>query len=153
MTDVWLAIIALAVFVMAAIQVGLIVYGWRVARRIDRVLTQVERLASSEFAASFASSSGPSARMIRSGDATVVVEGNHYFPPESVERLFGLDILGTLNLNVIDPAGVPRVMSLAEALEVDAHAIDAGRVEINLEAGAVGSDFRESRRGPRRGWR
>ncbi len=41
--EVFLGVIALATLTMAAIQVGLIVYGWTVARRIDRVLGQVER--------------------------------------------------------------------------------------------------------------
>jgi hypothetical protein len=40
---VFLGIIALATLTMAAIQVGLIVYGWRVARRIERMLGQVEQ--------------------------------------------------------------------------------------------------------------
>lgn len=43
MTDVWLAIIALAVFVMAAIQVGAIVLGLRLAKRVDQLTTQIER--------------------------------------------------------------------------------------------------------------
>ncbi len=43
MTDVWLAIIAVAVAVMAAIQVGAIVLGLRLARRVDTLTTQVER--------------------------------------------------------------------------------------------------------------
>ena len=43
MTDVWLAIIAVAVAVMAAIQVGAIVLGLRLARRVDQLTTQVER--------------------------------------------------------------------------------------------------------------
>ncbi len=43
MTDVWLAIIALAVFVMAAIQVGAIVLGLRLAKRVDQLTTQVEQ--------------------------------------------------------------------------------------------------------------
>lgn len=42
MTDVWLAIIALAVAVMAAIQVGAIVLGLRLARRVDQLTTQIE---------------------------------------------------------------------------------------------------------------
>jgi hypothetical protein len=42
-TDVWLAIIAVAVAVMAAIQVGAIVLGLRLARRVDQLTTQVER--------------------------------------------------------------------------------------------------------------
>lgn len=40
--EAFLGIIALATFTMAAIQVGLIVYGWSVARRINRLLGQVE---------------------------------------------------------------------------------------------------------------
>jgi hypothetical protein len=40
---VFLGIIALAVSVMAAIQVGIIVYGGRLARRVDALTTQVER--------------------------------------------------------------------------------------------------------------
>ena len=43
MTDVWLAIIALAVVVMAAIQVGAIVLGLRLARRVDQLTTEIER--------------------------------------------------------------------------------------------------------------
>lgn len=43
MTEVWLAIIAVAVAVMAAIQVGAIVLGVRLARRVDQLTTQVER--------------------------------------------------------------------------------------------------------------
>ena len=43
MTDVWLAIIALAVAVMAAIQVGAIVLGLRLARRVDQLTTEIER--------------------------------------------------------------------------------------------------------------
>ncbi|MBP7776876.1 MAG: hypothetical protein KA371_07085 [Acidobacteria bacterium] len=42
MTDVWLAIIALAVAVMAAIQVGAIVLGLRLARRVDHLTTKIE---------------------------------------------------------------------------------------------------------------
>jgi hypothetical protein len=42
-TDVWLAIIAVAVAVMAAIQVGAIVLGLRLARRVDQLTNQVER--------------------------------------------------------------------------------------------------------------
>lgn len=40
--EVFLGVIALATFTMAAIQVGLIVYGWSVARRVNRLLAQVE---------------------------------------------------------------------------------------------------------------
>ena len=43
MTDVWLGIIALAVVVMAAIQVGAIVLGLRLARRVDQLTTEIER--------------------------------------------------------------------------------------------------------------
>ena len=43
MTDVWLAVIAVAVAMMAAIQVGAIVLGLRLARRVDQLTTQVER--------------------------------------------------------------------------------------------------------------
>ena len=43
MTDVWLAIIALAVLVMAAIQVGAIVLGLRLAKRVDHLTTQIEQ--------------------------------------------------------------------------------------------------------------
>lgn len=43
MTEVWLAIIALAVFVMAAIQVGAIVLGLRLAKRVDQLATEIER--------------------------------------------------------------------------------------------------------------
>lgn len=43
MTDAWLAIIALAVFVMAAIQVGAIVLAVRLAKRVDQLTTDIER--------------------------------------------------------------------------------------------------------------
>lgn len=43
MTDVWLAIIALGVAVMATIQVGAIVLGLRLARRVDQLTTDIER--------------------------------------------------------------------------------------------------------------
>ncbi len=43
MTDVWLAIIALAVLVMAAIQVGAIILGLRLAKRVDQLTTEIER--------------------------------------------------------------------------------------------------------------
>lgn len=43
MTDIWLAIIALAVLVMAAIQVGAIVLGLRLAKRVDQLTTEIER--------------------------------------------------------------------------------------------------------------
>jgi hypothetical protein len=42
-TDVWLAVIAVAVAMMAAIQVGAIVLGLRLARRVDQLTTQVAR--------------------------------------------------------------------------------------------------------------
>lgn len=42
MTEVWLGVIAVAVAVMAAIQVGAIVLGLRLARRVDQLTTQVE---------------------------------------------------------------------------------------------------------------
>ena len=41
--EVFLGVIALATFTMAAIQVGVIVYGMGVARRLNQLLTQVER--------------------------------------------------------------------------------------------------------------
>ena len=41
--EVFLGIIALATLTMAAIQVGVIVYGMGVARRVDKLLTQVEQ--------------------------------------------------------------------------------------------------------------
>jgi hypothetical protein len=41
--EVFLGIIALATLTMAAIQVGVIVYGLGVARRVDKLLTQVEQ--------------------------------------------------------------------------------------------------------------
>jgi len=41
--EVFLGIIALATFMMAAIQVGVIVYGLGVARRVSRLLSQVEQ--------------------------------------------------------------------------------------------------------------
>jgi hypothetical protein len=41
--EVFLGVIALATLTMAAIQVGVIVYGMSVARRVDRLLAQVER--------------------------------------------------------------------------------------------------------------
>ena len=40
--EVSLGVIALATFTMAAIQVGVIAYGWSVARRVNRLLTRVE---------------------------------------------------------------------------------------------------------------
>lgn len=43
MTDIWLAIIALSVALMAAIQVGAIVLGLRLARRVDQLTTEIER--------------------------------------------------------------------------------------------------------------
>jgi hypothetical protein len=41
--EVFLGVIALATLTMAAIQVGLIVYGWSVARRVERMLNRVEQ--------------------------------------------------------------------------------------------------------------
>lgn len=41
--EVFLGIIALATLTMAAIQVGVIVYGIGIARRVDKLLTQVEQ--------------------------------------------------------------------------------------------------------------
>lgn len=41
--EVSLGVIALATFTMAAIQVGVLVYGWMVARRVNRLLDQIER--------------------------------------------------------------------------------------------------------------
>lgn len=41
--EVFLGVIALATFTMAAIQVGVIVYGVVVARRLNQLLSQVER--------------------------------------------------------------------------------------------------------------
>ncbi len=41
--EVFLGVIALATFTMAAIQLGVLVYGWTVARRVNRLLDQVER--------------------------------------------------------------------------------------------------------------
>ena len=41
--EVFLGVIALATFTMAAIQVGVIVYGVGVARRLNQLLSQVER--------------------------------------------------------------------------------------------------------------
>ena len=41
--EVFLGVIALATFTMAAIQVAVLVYGWTVARRVNRLLDQVER--------------------------------------------------------------------------------------------------------------
>ena len=43
MNDVFLGIIALAVAVMAAIQVGAIIVAARLARRVDRLATQIEQ--------------------------------------------------------------------------------------------------------------
>jgi hypothetical protein len=40
---IFLGVIALAVTVMAAIQVGIVVYGQRLARRVDALATQVDR--------------------------------------------------------------------------------------------------------------
>ena len=41
--EIFLGVIALATLTMAAVQVGVIVYGWAIARRIDRLLGQVEQ--------------------------------------------------------------------------------------------------------------
>ena len=41
--EVFLGVIALATFTMAAIQVGVIVYGLGMARRVNRLLSQVEQ--------------------------------------------------------------------------------------------------------------
>ena len=41
--EVFLGVIALATFTMATLQVGVIVYGLGVARRVNRLLSQVER--------------------------------------------------------------------------------------------------------------
>ncbi len=43
MTEVWLAIIALAVLIMAVIQVGAIILGLRLAKRVDQLTTDIER--------------------------------------------------------------------------------------------------------------
>jgi hypothetical protein len=40
--EIWLAIIAMAVVVMAAVQVGAIVAGLRVARRVERLTTEID---------------------------------------------------------------------------------------------------------------
>ena len=40
--EIFLGIIALATLTMAAIQVGIIVYGWSVARRVNSLLARVE---------------------------------------------------------------------------------------------------------------
>ena len=40
--EIFLGVIALATLTMAAIQVGVIVYGWTLARRVNRLLVQVE---------------------------------------------------------------------------------------------------------------
>lgn len=42
MTQVFLGIIAFATLIMALVQVGFIVYGWTIARRVSRLLEQVE---------------------------------------------------------------------------------------------------------------
>ena len=41
--EVFLGVIALATFTMAAVQVGVIVYGMGIARRLNQLLTEVER--------------------------------------------------------------------------------------------------------------
>ena len=43
MNDVWLGIIAMGVAVMAAIQIGAIVVAWRLAKRMDRLASQLEQ--------------------------------------------------------------------------------------------------------------
>jgi hypothetical protein len=43
LNDVWLGIIAMAVAVMAAIQVGAIIVALRLAKRMDRLASQLER--------------------------------------------------------------------------------------------------------------
>ena len=42
MTQVFLGIIAIATLAMAVVQVGFIIYGWAIARRVSRLLDQVE---------------------------------------------------------------------------------------------------------------
>jgi hypothetical protein len=41
--EIFLGVIALATLTMAAVQVGLVVYGWTLARRVNRLLDEVER--------------------------------------------------------------------------------------------------------------
>jgi predicted PurR-regulated permease PerM len=41
-TQVFLGIIAIATLVMAMVQVGFIIYGWSVARRVSRLLDQLD---------------------------------------------------------------------------------------------------------------
>jgi len=41
--EVFLGVIALSTLTMAAIQVGVMAYGWTVARRVNRLLAQVEQ--------------------------------------------------------------------------------------------------------------
>jgi uncharacterized protein YoxC len=41
-TQVFLGIIAVATLAMAVVQVGFIIYGWTIARRVSRLLDQVE---------------------------------------------------------------------------------------------------------------
>jgi hypothetical protein len=41
-TQVFLGVIAMATLVMAIVQVGFIVYGWSVARRVSRLLDQID---------------------------------------------------------------------------------------------------------------
>ncbi len=43
MTDVWLGVIAAAVVVMAAVQIGVIVYAARTARRIESIAERLAR--------------------------------------------------------------------------------------------------------------
>ena len=40
--EVFLGVIALATLTMAAVQVGMVVYGWTLARRVNRLLDEVE---------------------------------------------------------------------------------------------------------------
>jgi hypothetical protein len=42
-TDVFIGIIAIATLVMALVQVGFIIYGWTIARRVSRILDQIEQ--------------------------------------------------------------------------------------------------------------
>jgi hypothetical protein len=42
-TNVFIGIIAIATLVMALVQVAFIVYGWTIARRVSKMLDQVER--------------------------------------------------------------------------------------------------------------
>ena len=42
MTQVFLGIIAIATLIMAVVQVGFVLYGWTVARRVSKLLDQLE---------------------------------------------------------------------------------------------------------------